>query len=221
MLAAARTPGQKQNAMFRSVTAHLISGDFEDALEAAEEMFALAEADENHAAMGGVLEYTGDIMLKIGDGKKALELYQSALEHRRIADINDANKQQAERTNLFKSALAAMIDDDPQAAAERTAKYVAAAEARGTAFERRRVHELQGFLAMFNEDNEAAAAEFAQASQLNPVVLYWSAVVNRDLGNREKAAELADRAAHRNTLSANLPFFRNEALQLLDELADN
>jgi tetratricopeptide (TPR) repeat protein len=49
MLAAARTPGQKQNAMFRSVTAHLISGDFEDALEAAEEMFALAEADENQA----------------------------------------------------------------------------------------------------------------------------------------------------------------------------
>ena len=220
MLSAARTPGEKQNAMFRSITAHLISGDFDDALAAAHEMFALAEADENHAAMGGAKDYTGDILLKMGDGKKALEYYESALAHRRMADINDANKEQAARNYLFKAALAAMVDDDQEAAAERTEKYVAAAAAKGTAFERRRVHELQGFFAMFNEDNETAAAEFAQANQLNPVVLYWSAVVNRDLGNTEKAIALADRAAYRNTLSANLPFFRNEALQLLDELAE-
>jgi hypothetical protein len=44
-------------------------------------------------------------------------------------------------------------------------------------------------------------------------------MVNKELGNHEKAAALAKRAAHRNTLSGNLPFFRAEALQLMDELA--
>ena len=78
---------------------------------------------------------------------------------------------------------------------------------------------MTAFLAMFDEDYEISAAEFDRASQLNPIVLYWSAVVNNSLGNTEKAAELANRAANRNTLSGNLPFFRNEALELLDTLA--
>jgi tetratricopeptide (TPR) repeat protein len=219
MLAAARTNGEKRGAMFRSVTAHLMSGDIDAALEAAEEILAIAVADGNHAAMGGIVEYKGDIMLKIGEGAKAAEYYDSALRHRAMADTNDANKRQAERAHLFKTAIAAMISGDTEAAAELTEKFIEVAEAGGNAFERRRIHEVAGFHAMYAEDYAAAAAHFDKASQLNPVVLYWSAMVNKDLGNHEKAATLAKRAAHRNTLAGNLAFFRAEALQLMDELA--
>lgn len=219
MLAIARTSGQKQNAMFRSVTAHLMAGDSEAALAKAEEMIAKSGEQENHAAMGGMSEYMGDIIMSLGDGAKATEYYESALQHRQQANTNEATKMAAERAYQFKTAIAAMVDDEAEVAAERTAKYTAAAGADGNAFERRRIHELAGFLAMMNEDNETAAAEFAQASQLNPIVLYWSAVVNKELGNSEKAADLAHRAAHRNTLSGNLPFFRSEAVELAEELA--
>ena len=112
-----------------------------------------------------------------------------------------------------------MISDDAETAAERTEKYTEAAEAGGNAFERRRIHEVAAFHAMFSEDYAASATHFDQSSQLNPIVLYWSAVVNKDIGNYEKAATLAKRAAQRNTLSGNLPFFRAEALKLMDELA--
>ena len=71
---------------------------------------------------------------------------------------------------------------------------------------------------MFNEDNSGAAEHLGMASQLNPIVLYWSAVAQSELGNAERATELAERAANRNTLSANLPFFRQDAIRLLDEL---
>ncbi len=219
MLAAARTSAERQGAIFRSVTSHLFAGNIDAAIEKAEEMFAVAVEDGNHVAMGGAQEYLGDIVLKTGDGANAMKYYDSALQHRQTAQINEANKMQAERAHLFKSAIAAMIDSQPEMAAERTAKYTAAAAADGTAFERRRIHELAAFLAFDNEDYSTAAAEFDRASQLNPIVLYWSAVVNAELGNTEKAADLANRAAHRNTLSGNLPFFRNEALALLDELA--
>jgi len=47
---------------------------------------------------------------------------------------------------------------------------------------------------------------------------YWAAVNNKILGHTEKAADLANRAAYRNTLSPNLPFFRDEAIALLEEL---
>jgi len=169
--------------------------------------------------MGGISEFRGDMLLVTDSTAKALESYTEALGHRQKADINDANKAQAERTFLFKSAVAAMVAGEVDVSKATAAKHRAAVEAAGTSFERRRVHELAGYLAMGDEDKSVAVAELAQANQLNPIVLYWSAVANKDAGNIEAAKDLANRAANRNTLSGNLPFFRTEALQLLAELS--
>ncbi len=219
MLAAARNFAERQGAMFRVVTSHLFAGNTEAAMEISEVMMAEAGAVGNHAAMGGIAEYMGDIMMVAGDTIKAEEYFDAALDHRLQADINEANKAQAARVHLFKTSIAAMIGDDAEAAASRAAEYSAAAEAHGTAFEKRRANELSAYLAMFSEENEAAAAHFDDASQFDPIVLYWSAVVNKDLGNMDKARELATRAANRNTLNANLPFFRADAMKLLEELS--
>jgi tetratricopeptide (TPR) repeat protein len=218
MLDAARNDAEERGALFQSVTAHLFAGNNEDAIDVAEEIYALAKDEGNHAAMGDISEYLGDIMAVSGEGAQALEYYEIALNHRRESNINEANKAQAERTHLFKSAIAAMVDDDHETFASRAAEYTAAAEADGTAFERRRVHELAGYLASINGDNEASVAELAQANQLDPIVLYWSAMANKGIGNEDKAAELAYRAANRNTLSANLPLFRDAAITLLEDL---
>ena len=219
MLAAARNFPERQGAMFQSVTSHLFAGEREAALEVCETMLAEAEVAGNRAASGNIHEYMGDAMMVAGDAAKAEEHFAAALEHRQQANINDANKAQARRTHLYKTAIAAMIGDDAEAANARAAEYTAAAEAEGTAFERRRIHELAGYLAMFNEDMEGAAENLANASQLDPIVLYWSAVAHAELGNTERAKDLAERAANRNTLSANLPFFRADALELLANLS--
>ena len=73
-------------------------------------------------------------------------------------------------------------------------------------------------MALTNEDNETAIAELARSSQLNPVVLYFSAVAQKNIGNNDEAVSNAEKAANKNTLSANLPFFRAEALALITEL---
>ncbi len=219
MYSVARTPAEKQGAIFRTVTCHLFADDIEAAMAASEDMFAVAEAEGNDAAMGGIREYMGDIMVAEGEGVKAREFFDRALEHRQKAGINEANKAQAIRTHMFKSAIAAMVTDDGEKAAALVAKYKSAAEENGTAAERRRVHEHAGYLAIMNNDDATAMAEFALANNLDPVVLYWSAVANRNVGNNEKAVELASRAASRNTLSGNLPFFRSDALQLVRDLS--
>lgn len=221
MLAVARSPGEQQAAIFNSITAHLFAGNTEAALAASDEMMAVAVGDGNHAAMGGISEYRGDMLLVADKTEEALAAYTESLAHRRQADINDANKAQAERTYLFKSALTAMVANDIESSQATAAKYRAAVEANGTLFERRRVHELTGYLAMEDEDKSIAVAELAQASQINPIVLYWSAVANKNAGNADAARDLADRAANRNTLSGNLPFFRQQALQLLEELSES
>lgn len=215
MLRVARNFGERQAAMFQSVTSHLFAGDTDAAMEVCQRMLAEAQVKGNHSAMGGTYEYMGDVMMTIGNAEKAVEYYDAALDHRLAAPVNEANKAQAARAHLFKTAIAAMIGDDSEAAASRTAEYLVATDAAGTVFERTRAHELSGFFAMFNEDYESAATHFAAASQLNPVVLYWSAVVNQELGNDDKARDLAMRAAERNTLNPNLPFFRKAALEML------
>jgi tetratricopeptide (TPR) repeat protein len=217
-LSAARNFAERQGAMFSSVTSHLFAGNAEAAMDVCDTMLAEAEVKGNHAAMGGVLEYMGDMMLVAGDPAKAEEHFNSALDHRMQAGFNEANQAQAERTHMFKTAIAAMIADDAEAAATRTAEYNAAAEMNGTANEKRRVHELTAYLAQYNEEFETAAEHFDKASQLDPVVLYWSARNQAALGNTDRAIDLATRAANRNTLNANLPFFRGDAQALLAEL---
>jgi len=219
MLAEARNSGERRAAIFRSVTSYLFAGDVASALAAAQKIYEIAEADGDHSAMGGISQYIGDIMATEGEGAKAQQYYDDALVHREAADTNESTKAQAARTYLFKSAIATMVDGEIETSMSLAAEYNAAVDANGTAFERRRGHEITGYLAASNEDNETSVAELAQANQLDPIVLYWSAVAHKSLGNTDQAIDLATRAATRNTLSANLPFFRDEALDLLDELA--
>lgn len=218
MLAAARNSTEELGALAQSVTAYLFAGDTEGAVQSCEDFLAVAGSVGNHAAAGGMHDYMGDMMLVAGDSAKGREHYETALKHRNRASMNAANKAQAERTHLFKTALAAMIGEDLETANRLAADYAAAVADAGTAFEQRRVHELNGYLAMSSDDHETGAAELAKANQLDPIVLYWSAVAQNELGNTDRARELAYRAAYRNTLSPNLPFFRNEAIELHDSL---
>ena len=215
----ARNNAEKRNALFRTATTYLYEENTDAAVAECEKMFAIAEADENTLGMAGDLEYMGDIMLDADDGSGAQEYYDRALSLRQAADVNDAIKAQAGRTHLFKSTIAALVRDEIETATGMVNDYRAQAEAGGNRFERRRVHELTGYLALSNEDNEAAIAALGQANQLNPVVLYFTAVAYKNAGNTDQAAVFADKAANKNTLSPNLPFFRTEALKLLSEQA--
>ena len=219
MLAAARNFPERQAAMYSSAGAHLFAGNVEAAMKVCNVIMGEAVVARNDSAMATAAEFMGDIMLASGNAAKAEEYYDAALDHRITANLSAANKDQAARTHLFKTAIAAMMSGDSEAAAARTAEYTAAAEAHGTSFEKLRIHELAAYLAMNQEDNEAAAMHFAKASQLQPIPLYWAAWVNKELGNLDKARELAERAANRNTLNPNLPFFRANAVEMLQELS--
>lgn len=218
MLVAARTAQERQNAMFQSVTSHLFAGDTDAALEVGNAMIADAEAAGRYAAVGGINEYMGDIMLNADDPAKAEEHFGLALEHRLKSGTNEANKAQAKRNHAFKMAISAMVAENAEAAAERTAEYTAAVKEGGSAFERRRAHALAGYMAMINDDMQGGVDHLAQANQFNPHILYWSAVAHNALGDKEKARDLLIRAANRNTLSANLPFVRAKALEAIEKL---
>jgi len=219
MFAAARTPAERMNAKFRSITSYLLADDKKGAMRAAKEMYAIAKIENDHAAMGNIKEYMGDMMLDASKTEKGLKFYSAALEHRQQAKINDANKAQAKRNYLFKAAIAALINKDMKTSISLIAKYTTSVKQEGTSFERRRIHELTGYLAINKNDGVVAIKELAQGNITNPIVLYWSAVAYNMSGDKETAIKLANKAAKRNTLSGNMPFARSRALILLDKLS--
>ena len=220
MLAAARNQAEEQNAMYLAMVAAIFAGDNEAAVQIGEQIAAKAEAAGDLSAAAGAQQYIGDVMLNSDESAGAAAHYGFAMELQQRANINDANKAQARRAYLFKMAIAAMVAEDFDTAGERTIKYTAAVKENGTAFERRRAHELMGYMSMINDDMEAGLEHLAQANQQNPHVLYWSAVAHNSLGNKDKAIELVTRAANRNTLSPNLPFVRAKALEALVSLQE-
>jgi tetratricopeptide (TPR) repeat protein len=182
-------------------------------------MAAEAEAEGDHGALGQVHEYMGDMYLDAGDAASARQHYNAALEHRIQADTNDETKANQERAHIYKMAIAAMIDKDMEKAANLTAEYTAAAEARGTAFEKRRSHALKGYLAMMNDDMAGGAEHLAKANQFNPAVLYWQGVAHAELGNTDKARQLLTRAASRNTLHGQFAMMHDDAAEMLTKLS--
>ena len=131
MLSRARNFAERQGAMFRSVTSHLFAGNNEAAMDVCDTMLAEAVVKGDRAAQAAINDYMGDMMLVQGDAAKAEEYFNAALEHRTRAAFNVANQAQAKRTHLFKTAIAAMIGDNREAAAARAAEYKAAAEMHG------------------------------------------------------------------------------------------
>lgn len=221
MLAAARNFAERQNAMFQSAMSYVFAGDNDAAMGVSRKMLVEAEEERDRAAAGGVQDYMGDISLHANDVAMAEGHFGDALEQMRQANINDANKAQANRNYQFKMALSAMTAEKKDVAAEKTEEYTVAASEKGTAFERLRTHELAGYMAMMNDDMTAGASHLAQANQQNPHVLYWSAMAQEALGNKDKARDLATRAAKRNTLSQDLPFVRADALAYLEKLDES
>ncbi|MDJ0758404.1 MAG: tetratricopeptide repeat protein [Woeseiaceae bacterium] len=219
MLSVARNFAERQGALFRTATVNIMAGDNEAAVKNCETMAANATEEGNHAALGNIHEYMGDIHLHANDAQRAAEHFDLALDHRYRSDSNDAAKAAAERAHVYKMALVAMVADEIDTAANLTAEYTAAAEARGNAFEKRRIHALKGFLAMVQDDMELGAKHLSRANQFNPAVVYWRGVAEAELGNTDKAVDLITRTATRNVLHPQFPMMQDEALTMLEKLA--
>jgi tetratricopeptide (TPR) repeat protein len=213
MLAAARNNGEKQAAMFRSVVSHLFAGNIDAAIAVSEERYAMAEADGN--------QITRPWAAFVNTWATSCCPRETAAKRRSTTIVRLVTGKWPRLTMPPRHR-----QSGPTSSRPRSLRWL-------RAISRRRQRESQstpgrqkrtarrssgaGFMKL-NEDFETAAAEFAAANQLEPIVLYWAAVANRNLGNTEQAVDLANRAAYRNTLSPNLPFFRDEALALLEEL---
>lgn len=219
LLVKARNDGERRTAHFWTAVSHVFEGNVEAAVEAADRMSALAEAQEDIVALAGDAGFVANVRLHTGSPEKALELYARSVALVEQADVNDDVKETARRNHAYNEAKVAIYSGDLGTAAAKADEFRAAARAKAISAELRRVHELDGMLALVRGDAGSALAEFDQANAQDPVVLYWTAKAALEAGDEERALELAESAADFNQLAPNFAFVRAKAKALAEKLA--
>ncbi len=214
----ARNDGERRTALLWGAASFLHEGDPDRALEECQKMRALAEATEDWANVSGDLILEGNILLEMGDPDGAQEKYVQAMEAVERADVNQDIKEAARRNQFFREARVALTRDATDTAREKTESFAAAVAARNLPFEVRRVHELQGLIALQEGDHALALTHLQQANQQNPRVLFAMARAAQAGGELGRARELARQVAHFNQLNLNYAHVRRQAVELLSDL---
>ena len=103
----------------------------------------------------------------------------------------------ADQYNKGRVALAL---NDVGTAKTAAAEYLNGAEAKRNDFRIRQAHALRGMIAQKEKRFDDAITELGKASQLDPYVVYATALAYQGKGDAAKAKELSEQAANANTM---------------------
>ena len=211
VMSVARNTGERRQARFWTAASYVHEGATDKALAELKAEYALAEADKDAASMSGDLTQMGDVLREAGQYDKALAQYAAAVQVIEKSQVPDEVKAAGRRNHLFEQARVAAARGDVARAKTKAAAYAGAIGAEKRPFEVFQQHELAGMIALEEKQYAAAAKELAQANQLDPRVLYLTAVALGKSGDSAGAAAMARRAAKFNGLAFNYGYVRVKA----------
>jgi tetratricopeptide (TPR) repeat protein len=214
LAAVARNTGERRLARFWTAASYVHEGATDKALAELKAGYALAEAEGDAASMSGDLTLMGDVLREAGRPDEALARYADAVTAINKGQVPEEVKDATRRNHLFEEARVAAVRGDLPTARTRTSAYAKAVEPKKRPFEIRQQHELAGLIALGEKQYTAAAAEFAQANQQDPRILYLTAVALRGAGDVPGSTAVAARAAKFNGLSFNYGFVRTTAAKI-------
>ena len=214
----ARNDGQRRTARFWRAASFVHQEAYAPAVEACREMLEIAESKDDWAAVSGDFYLIGMIQMEAGQTARARDSFEQGLAASERADVNDDVKEATRRNYIYRLARLALAERNAEDALRETERYADEVARRNIPGEVRTVHELQGRIALAEQDYESALWHFAEANQQDPRVLYQMARASRAAGQPEKARELAERAAHFNQLTMSFALVRGKAERLLAEL---
>jgi tetratricopeptide (TPR) repeat protein len=209
----AQNDGDVRTAVFWTTMSWLHQGDLDRALQAFEENLAISGKGglkTDHAADHVAL---GQMKLRAGKIDEALRAFAKAVEVANAADVHEDVKDNFRRNDLFFASWASATKGDLVAAKASADAYRKRAAAKGIPFELRRVHELDGLIALGEKDHARAIAELRHANPDDPWIDLLLARAHEGAGNRKEAAEAWKAAAEFNEIGFPISwaFVRNEA----------
>jgi tetratricopeptide (TPR) repeat protein len=160
--------GQRRQALFALAVSFMDEGDTDNALRTLADEYALAERNDDVAAMSFDLNNMGNILLEADRAPEAMARFEESIALTRQSGRTEDAKGNAERLFLFNSARAALRQKDLPGAKRRTEELRADAEAVGSQPQIQLAHQLAGTIALEERDYATALVELQQANPLDP-----------------------------------------------------
>jgi tetratricopeptide (TPR) repeat protein len=216
MTTKARTDGERRTALFGQMVVAADSGKLDQALAEVDKQYALGQKSNDLPAMAGDLQLKGNILLEMGKPDDAKKAYEEALKTTNSANVSQQNKDNAARFHHYNLARVAIAKKDLATAKTETETFRQGVEAAKNANQLKQAHELAGRIALEEKNYDTAIAEFGQANQQNPDVLYLTGLSYQGKGDATNAKASFTKAAKFNSLpQLNYAFVRTKATKAL------
>jgi tetratricopeptide (TPR) repeat protein len=196
----ARTDAERRTALFGQMVVALDSGKLDQALAEVEKQYAVAQKNNDAAAMSGDLQLKGNILLAMEKFDAAKQAFDQALKTTADSNLSQQVKDNAARFSHYNFARVAVAKKDLATAKTETETFRKGAEAAKNANQLKQAHELAGRIALEEKNYDSAISELGQANQQNPDVLYLQAQAYKGKGDAANAKAFFTKAAKFNSL---------------------
>ena len=211
---AARSDGERRQAIFWTAIAYSHEGAWDKALAEADKLVAIATAAKDLGNLANDDNFIGNTLLEAGRPDEAAAKFKLQLETSEKADLPPEVKEATRRNGVYDEARVALAKHDLATAKAKAAQYGKLVTTKQNPFEMRQQHALLGMIAIDESKFAVATGELAKANQRDPRVLYLSAVALAGSGNAKSAKAMAARAADFNGLAPNYAYVRSKAKAL-------
>ena len=212
----ARNDGELRTAYFAMAVLASDSGKFDQAQQAMDKEYSVAEKKNDVASMAADLQAKGNIALAAQQYAAAKLDFDRSLQMIQASNTSQEIKNNAARLHHFNLAGIAIEKRDFTTAQAEAEEFRKAAEASNNEIQLKFIHELAGRTALAQKDYAQAIAELQQANDQDPRNLYRLGLAYQAKGDTAKAHEYFVQAAEFNSLPA-LPyaFIRSKAQKLV------
>jgi tetratricopeptide (TPR) repeat protein len=211
----ARNDGELRTALFGMAVVATDSGKLDQALQAMDKEYAVAEKKNDVASMAADLQAKGNILSEMLKYDDAAQQFEHSLQIIQSSSLSQEIKDNAILLHHFNLAGLAIGKKDYAAAKTHAEEFRKGAEANKNELQVKQAHELAGRIALAEKNYDIAIAELQQANEQNPRNLYRMAQAYQGKGDSMKAREYYVQAAGFNSLpQLNYAFIRLKAQKI-------
>ena len=215
----AKNDGERRFALFTLAVANVYEGNTDEAIDLMNKQYAIAEAIGDDGAMANDLAIMGNILYEAGRYNEAQAKYEESLAVTEASNLSVEVKENAKRITLYRQGRILLRNGKVAEAKDIAMKFSKEANTANNTFQIWLSHDLNGIIALNEQNYKKAQEEFMNSNQQNPYTLYNLAVAYAGENDKEKAKELCAKAANFNALtSMNQAFVTKKAKDMMASL---
>jgi tetratricopeptide (TPR) repeat protein len=214
----ARNDGELRTAFFGMAVVAADHGKLDQALQAMNKEYAVAEKKNDLASMAADLQAKGNILVEMQNYDEATRQFDRSLQMIQTSNLSQDIKDNATLLHHYDLAGIAIAKKDYAAAKTHADEFRRGAEASKNSAQMQQAHELDGRIALAQKDNDKAIAELEQANFQDPRNLYRLSLAYEAKGDTEKAHDFLAKTVSFNSLpQLNYAFIRVKAQKKVGE----